>query len=566
MNCLTRLDCYPDKAQYFDDETVQIILEADTTLNILYIEITVTELEKNIIKKRIEASELEKEPIIYQLPLKLPIGNYGVDVLVIAKEQDDSRELHTAFDIANQGDYFIRYGFLSDFSPEEKEDTTDILSAKKLHLNALQFYDWMYRHDNLVSLEEEYLEPLGRKISLQTIKNKVNACKENGIRPFAYGAVYAASKEAYENNPSWAVFKKSEDPLYFANWLVFMNTSKDAPWYNHILKEYVRAVKEIGFQGIHMDTYGFPKFVWDNKQERLSLAATFPSMIEEAKRSIKKVDPQAGVIFNAVNNWPVEYVAGTGQEAVYIEVWPPHVTYHHLYTLIREAKYLGGKQVILAAYMEPFKNIKTEEDRVAAQTSLLLTNAVILASGGTQLVFGETNSILCDSYYVNYAALQENFLPTVRAYCDFTVRYAKLLFDTNAMDISMTAANGINEDIKLSVVDHPNIKFTSCGEPGKVWSLIKETSKYTIIQLINLTNVNEFWNQPKYEQPGEIRSIQMDLLMDAEIKGVYYATPDESNIAANKIDYTIEEKENGQHILFEVPALKIWDVIWIEIK
>jgi dextranase len=566
MNYITKLDCYPDKAQYFDGETVHILLEADTIDHISCINITVSELEQIRVVKKIEASDFGAKPIFYRLPLMLPRGNYGVDVEVSFSDSINTWELHTAFDIANPADYLVRYGFLTDFSHEEKEDLTDITFAKKLHLNTLQFYDWMYRHDNLVSLEEDYLEPLGREISLQTIKNKINVCKENGIRPFAYGAVYAASKEAYEKHPSWAVFKKNGEPLYFADWLVFMNVSKDTPWSNHILKEYVRAIKELGFQGIHMDTYGFPKFVWDDKQNRLSLAESFPDMIQQAKKLVKSEDPRAGVIFNAVNNWPVEYVASSEQDAVYIEVWPPHVTYYHLYQLIREAKYLGGKQVILAAYMEPFKDATDEADIRAAYTSLLLTNAVIQASGGTQLVFGETNGVLCDSYYVNYATLQENFLPTVRAYCDFTVRYVKLLFDSNAMDISMTAVNGINEDIKLSVADHPNIKFTSCGEPGKVWSLIKETSKYTIIQLINLTNVNEFWNQPKFEQPEEIHGIQMDLLMDAEIKGVYYATPDESNIAANKIDYSIEEKENGQHILFEVPSLKIWDVIWIEVK
>lgn len=562
MNYLKGLDCYPDKAQYFDDEVVTILLEADNIDYISYIKIKVTTLEKIIIEKKVEASEFEKESVFYRLALELPRGNYGVDVMVV-DEQDSHRELHTAFDIADSMNYRIRYGFLTDFSPEEKDDTSDILNAKKLHLNTLQFYDWMNRHDRLVSMEEEYLEPLGRKISVETIKNKITSCKENGIRPFAYGAVYAASKETYEKAPSWAVYKKNGEPLYFADWLVFMNTSKDTPWYHHILNEYVRAVKELGFQGIHMDTYGFPKYVWNDKKERISLAETFPIMIEQAGKSVKEVDSKAGVIFNAVNNWPVEYVADAKQDAVYIEVWPPHVTYHHLYTLIREAKYLGAKQVILAAYMEPFQNMKREEDVLAAQTSLLLANAVILASGGTQLVFGETNGILCDSYYVNYATLREDFLSKVRAYCDFTVRYGKLLFDTDAMDISMTAANGINEDILLSVPAHPHILFSSCGEPGKVWSIIKETGRYTIIQLINLTNINEYWNQPKYEQPEEIHGIKMDILMDARIEGIYYASPD-CSIAANKIDFTLVEKENGQHVLFEVPLLNVWDLIWIE--
>jgi dextranase len=288
-------------------------------------------------------------------------------------------------------------------------------------------------------------------------------------------------------------------------------------------------------------------------------------MIKKAKDAVVKVDAAAGVIFNAVNNWPMEFIANTEQDAVYIEVWPPHVTYHHLYSLIREAKFLGGKHVVLAAYMEPFKETKNMEDIIAAETALLLTNAVIQASGGTQLIFGETNGALCDSYYVNHATIREEFLPSIRLYCDFTVRYGKLLYDPKAMDISMTAANGINDDIKLTAVHNNSIKFSSYGEAGKIWSIIRESDRYLTIQLINLTNVNEFWNQPKYQRPEEIDGIQIDILMDTEIKGIYMATPDENSGIPCKLEYTLLQKDNGQHIVCNIAKLDIWNLVWIEL-
>lgn len=63
-------------------------------------------------------------------------------------------------------------------------------------------------------------------------------------------------------------------------------------------------------------------------------------------------DPEGGVIFNAVNNWPMEAVAQTGQDAVYIEVWPPNDRYRDLYTLIAQARRCSGKPVVLGGLSE----------------------------------------------------------------------------------------------------------------------------------------------------------------------------------------------------------------------
>jgi len=558
------VDCFPDKAQYLKGELVGILLEAEDRENIIEIEFTVSELDRIIFRKLVKPSELMEGAITYRMSCELPVGNYGVDVKVIYVNQ--TILVHTACDVVESCDSMIRYGFLTDFSEQDKEDSSDINYAVKLHLNTLQFYDWMYRHDKLVAEEEEYLEPLGRKISLQTIRNKINLCKQHGIRPFAYGAVYSASKEAYAKHPSWALYKKDKEVLSFADWLVFMDTSNDAPWCNYIIEQYADSVKRLGFQGIHMDTYGFPKYVYNDKQERISLAETFPGMIKLAKQAVKEIDDKAGVIFNAVNNWPAECVAGSEQDAAYIEVWAPHVTYHHLYTLIREAKYLGAKQVILAAYMKPFAEAKTEEEILAAECSLLLTNAVIQASGGSQLVFGETNSVLSDSYYVNYSKLRDEFLPKVRSYCDFAVRYGKLLYDKDAMDISMTAANGINEDIVFTSLHDSSIQFSSSGRSGKIWTIIREAKKYLTIQMINLTKVNDLWNQPKFRQPELVTGLQIDMLLDTDIRGAFMATPDDGTGTPIRLEYRLEQKSNGQHIMITIPKLELWNMIWVELS
>ena len=415
-------------------------------------------------------------------------GNYGIEISCGGEKWEG------AFDIAGDGMRVVRYGFLSDFSAEDAGEE-DVEWMKDLHINAVQFYDWMYRHDDLVAAKEEYDDPLGRKMSLAVIAGKIKACKERGIRPFAYGAIYAATKDTFLKHPEWGMYTLDKAPMIFADWLYFMNISPDCGWTAHILEEFRKAI-EFGFEGIHMDTYGFPKQVWSHDGREVALEAEFPKMIGAAAGIVRKEDPKAGVIFNAVNNWPVETVAGEAQDAVYIEVWPPNDTYYDLYLLIREAKLLSGKNVILAAYMKPFLDGNT----AGAKAAWRLGWAAISAAGGTQLVLGEYKGVLRDSYYVNYACLEEDIEAKMRKYSDFQVRYADLLYNDKGMDITRTSACGINEDIRFDAGEH---RVSDNAESGTIWTIIRDSGSRITINLINLTGNNNRWNEAKAE-PQEL--------------------------------------------------------------
>jgi dextranase len=110
-------------------------------------------------------------------------------------------------------------------------------------------------------------------------------------------------------------------------------------------------VDEVGFDGIHMDQYGFPKWSYDAAGAAVDLA-TRSRASSTRPRTRGATREGAAVLFNAVNDWPIEEVAPSDQAAVYIEVWPPHDRYRDLVDLIRRARDLSGKQAILAAYLE----------------------------------------------------------------------------------------------------------------------------------------------------------------------------------------------------------------------
>lgn len=52
---------------------------------------------------------------------------------------------YTAFDVVNCWTEAPRYGFLSSFSEEDKQKEEYQEFFREMHLNVIQFYDWMYR-------------------------------------------------------------------------------------------------------------------------------------------------------------------------------------------------------------------------------------------------------------------------------------------------------------------------------------------------------------------------------------------------------------------------------------
>lgn len=537
--CNQYLTCSFDKAQYLIGETVRIEIPHDTS----HISVSVFNLEAEVdCVTRVEEMALIIEG--------LPLGGYGIIIT------SDQGVWEGAFDIVADHREVTRYGFLADFSSGDAGDE-DIEWLKDLHLNAVQFYDWMYRHDRLLPPALRYEDPMGRHMDLEVIAEKITKCKEFGMRPIAYGAVYAATKDTYEEHPEWGMYTMGGQPMTFANWLYYMNISKENGWADHILAEYKNAIN-FGFSGIHMDTYGFPKRVWDKNGHTVDLANEFTDLINRAAEITRMEDENGGVIFNAVNNWPMEAVAQSEQDCVYIEVWPPHDTYHDLYTLVREARIYSGKNVVLAAYLKPFQF----EDVAAAERSFRLAWAVICASGGTQLVLGEFESLLQDSYYVNYASLKKKFLPVVQKNCNFLVRYRDLLYNDSGTDISKTASGGINEDICF---ESENCSFSTNGKEDTVWTIIRESEKRVTIHLINLKGNNSLWNEGKRE-PQCAKGIRVNLRLDRPVKGFCVASPDADSLQAKELAYIYRQTNEGRIYSVDIPDVQYWTAIWAQLE
>ncbi|QAT39898.1 hypothetical protein EQM05_06355 [Clostridium sp. JN-9] len=556
-------DVYPSKAQYKKGEKVEIIVEVENIISESKIKCSVFNLHKNILVRYKIISPWEnivKIQLCIDNPKEMLCG-YGVKIELYNKDEK-VHQCCTAFDILDSWKYAPRYGFLAEFSKEDFDDKEDLKEMNKYHLNVVQYYDWMYRHDDLIPPSDEFTDALGRKLSLRTVSEKINLAHKYNMEAMGYAAVYASSPEFYEKNKDSALYKNNGEAMDFSGFLYLMDISRESKWHEHIIHEFYNAVK-FGFDGIHMDQYGFPKeaVIKANGINTVrNLREDFPNLINDTRSYIEGKGKKVSLIFNAVNNWPVETVSKAEEDAVYIEVWPPNDTYGDLYNLISNAKKLTpDKQVILAAYMKPFlKETNTIEEQ--AENAALLTMASIFASGGFHLLLGENNGILCDAYYPKYRKVSsESFKKKLRSYYDFIVKFEELLYDFNIIDTTMVNTGGINGEYIIS-----GEKASPKAEANSIWTLIKEKPGYKIINLVNFVGVDNMnWNSAKEKSPCKVKDIVISLLTCNEIKAVYLCSPDFEQGTPVKLNFEYEDTDQGRKIKFKIPILEIWDLVYL---
>lgn len=563
---LTFLDIYPDQAQYKSGQTGNIIVELETAKDVLLeLEFVITKLERQVKKERlsIKAEMASRQTVSIPLFTEETVwAGYGVKVTVRC-EGEALSSASTSYDIADHWSRAPRYGFLSDFRREESGDVRDVESMNKFHLNVIQFYDWMYRHDELVPQQDEFIDPMGREMSYKVVREKVKAVHDKGMAALAYGAVYASLKDFLQARPEWGLYNRRGEPFHLIDLFYLMDITPNSPWTDHIVEQFRQAVKA-GFDGIHMDQYGFPKkgirFV-GGKEELVDLAECYPALIDRTSAALKELKADAGVIFNNVGNYPIRNTASSDQEALYIEVWPPVVRLRELKGLIDNTRSLDAeKPIILSAYLPSFYP-KAGHDKIWAENGALLTMGTIFASGGYHLLLGENQGMLTMPYYPDYDVMRPEFAVEVRRYYDFIVRFGTLLHDPRLEDVGYTYTAGVNTEIAFEAA----VPFAPNGEVGSVWTIIKRMAGYQILQLINLVGLeDDYWEHGKNRRPEPQHGAVCTLLIEHPIESIYTASPDDPDQEIRWVDYEVVPHEQGLAARFTLPSLEIWSMVVVK--
>jgi dextranase len=445
---------------------------------------------------------------------------FGVEV---ALEDDEGKLVgsrSTSFDVLHSWLEYPRYGFVTDFTPgrEDVAETMDLLVHH--HINGLQFYDWGYRHDSLLPATETFLDPLNRKLSLKVISQFIAAAHARGIAAMPYLAVYAASLEFWRQHKDWGLFDQEGNPLMFEDFLALMDPSPGSPWSAHLLEECDRLVAGLPFDGFHVDQYGEPKIAFNFQRKAIDLPDAFKLFIS----SLKDRNPEKAVTFNAVGNWPIEYLASSNQDFNYIEVWPDSPQYLDLYRLVSEAQLLSESKPVVIALYQPAEH----------PANILLANALIFASGGTRIQLGERERWLSDPYFPKHQQLTPKLLRAIRRYNEFCVRYGEWLGPWN----------------KTTTLENMIL-------PEGIWSIIRETTDWLIINLINTSGLVDLrWDQ-MHDPPNYIQDFQISFPFEGQIQDIWSANPDSEYLSLSEVHWQL----NNGRLNIEIDSLNYWSLI-----
>lgn len=469
----------------------------------------------------------------------LPKGGYGVEL----------GDLRTAIEVTANPRGRLRYGFVASYAPDKDvEGLAD--TVRRLHLTDVQFYDWAYRHADLMGGGETYRDALNQPISLPTVRSLIGAVQQAGARALGYTAVYAAGPNEW---PRWqhdGLIDGAGKPHALGDFLFLLDPAA-ADWRAHYAVDLGKA-RALGFDGFHLDQYGYPKRAVRADGQFVDMGASFDVLI----RSVREALPDAGLIFNNVNDFPTRLSATAPQDAVYIEIWEPQLTLDALARTVERARaFGGGKPVIAAAYQHVYDSATADE----ADCATALTMATLYSHGATQLLAGEADRILTDPYYVRNHKVAPSTARLLKRWYDFLVAHDELLMPAAVTDVTNCYAGAYNGDLDVSFPSSAPVTGTATA--GAVWRRITEIGGRLVVHLINLCGQPDtLWDAPRAApgDPGRGR-VQFKCL-HGRAPRLRVADPD----GAGRLFDLPVAIENGSASA-DLPALGIWQMVVVDL-
>jgi dextranase len=473
----------------------------------------------------------------------LPIGGYGVELTTAAGT------VRTAVEVSADRRARLRYGFVVDYSPDR--DVSGVADmVRRLHLTGIQFYDWAYRHAELLGGGEEYRDALDQPITLETVRRLVAAVQGAGASALGYAAVYAVGPEEWSRWEHRAILTPDGIPYALGDFLFLVDPAAE-DWLGHFSRELAASVERVGFDGFHLDQYGYPKYAVDPSGAVVDVGASFVRVITEVRRTL----PESHLVFNNVNDFPTWLTGGSPQDAVYIEVWEPHLTLGSLASVVSRARSAAaGKPVVIAAYQQVYDSATATESDLATA----FTMATLFSHGATQLLAGEADRVLIDPYYVHNHVVETSTAELLRRWYDFAVEHDALLFDPAIVEVTGSYVGAYNDDCEVSF---GAASVSGTAEPGTVWRRLTTVDGRLIVHLVNLVGQDDaLWDAPRNPpvQPGRA-SLRVRRVGDY-VPRVRVADPDR---LSRLVDLPVVV--DGDHATTTLPPLEVWQLLVIDL-
>lgn len=541
----TTIELLPTKAQYGRGEDVVIEVRGATAGTA---QLEVTRLGDVVVK--VDVDDLVG-PDVGDCHLSvgpLAAGGYALRLA------GDGWSARTAVAVVADPRSRLRYGFVANYRPGRVvEDVAD--HVRRLHLTAAQFYDWAYRHADLVGGGDEYTDALDQPVSLDTVRRLVVAVQAAGASALGYAAVYGVGNEEW---PTWqhdALLDGEAKPYQLGDFLQLVDPA--APdWCAHFADDLAASVERVGFDGFHLDQYGYPRFARRADGDFVALADAFDTMISTVRDRL----PDAHLVFNNVNDFPTWTTAHSRQDAVYIEVWEPHVTLGDLGTVVARARAESErKPVVIAAYQSVYRaEHAAGHGAAAADRATALTMATLFSHGATHLLAGEDGNVLVDPYYVDNHLAEPSTLDLLRRWYDFLVAHDELLVDPSIVDVTASWSGSLND---LLDVSYPLAPTMLTATAGAVWQLVTLAAGRVVVHLVNLVGQDDTrWDAPRrpFGDP-DVATIRVRSVGPV-LPRIRVADPDGDGVL---IDVAVSA--DGLFAVAELPPIHAWQLVTIEL-
>jgi dextranase len=385
-----------------------------------------------------------------------------------------------------------RHLALTDFGTAS-DAGAQVAAARRWHVTVMQAYDWMYRHYRYAAPEEPFTDALGRRVSHDAVRALVRAGHGTGIATLAYGSVYGAEPEHVARHPDERVFDEAGDPLSLGGAFFINDVRPGSTWRARLLREYERACRRFGFDGIHMDTYGPPHEAVAADGTRLRFAALYPGLIAEAARRVSATGRDRRVLFNCVEGFPLDAVGDAPSAAHYLELWPPDDSYTDVVRWIDRARLAGpGKAVVIAAYVPAMREAGADPAaRAAALETAVTLTSVIGAAGAFHHTLAEHDRLLVEGYYPEAVRLRRAEVRELRPPFLFMARYLHLISDERRRVVR-------RDDLEVRDAEGDLVPLSIEPVAGAVWIRSTETPAGPVISLVDLrSQADDRWTVPR---------------------------------------------------------------------
>ncbi|HET7397862.1 MAG TPA: glycoside hydrolase family 66 protein [Intrasporangium sp.] len=530
---MTHLDARVRRADLRPGAEVTLVVDAPTSGTATLV---VTHLGEQV-REVTAALGVGRQPVALGA---FPEGGYAVTVGLAGQEAT------TAFDVLADRNARPRYGFVADFGAGRADAAAVAESLAAFSITHVQFYDWMYRHAELLPPEDDFVDALGRPLSLRTVRALLDAVHDVGAQALAYAAVYGAGRDYVADHPDEVLHRRGGEPWTLGGFLWVMDVSRGSTWVRHLVEQVRDACATMGFDGLHLDQYGDPKLAVTTAGAVVDLAEELPALIDAVRDAL----PGATLIFNNVNDFPTRTTARARQDATYVEVWPPHVEHADLVDLVRAARDVApGRAPILAAYLEPLGSGSGERELAAAKLAL----STVWAAGGQYLLFGERHGALVDPYYPNFATLDDEAVRTLRAFTDFSVANGDLLFDPGLRETTGSLALGANEDVVVA-----GAPVSTRPEAGAVWVRTSEAGRRLVVQLVDYRAQEDGrWNAPRMPT-GTVSGVTVRVRVASAAASAVFGHP----LGGPHLT-PLELRDEGDYVTALLPDFDTWGTLSI---